>query len=92
MPHSSSPKQEQRRQRIKDTASKSGQERTRAGRVPSADSGPVKDTSSPRRVGRRSRTGADGRTYDELYVEARRRHIQGRSTMRKAELQKALSH
>ena len=32
----------------------------------------------------------DGRTYDELYEEAKRRNIKGRSKMSKTELERAL--
>jgi hypothetical protein len=44
--------------------------------------------SSSRSGGRSSRSG--GRTRDQLYAEARRRDIKGRSKMTKAELQRAL--
>jgi hypothetical protein len=46
-----------------------------------------------RASGRRSTiTSADGRTRQELYSEARRRNIRGRSSMNKAQLERALSH
>lgn len=49
------------------------------------------DISSGRRGGIRShRTGPRGRTRDQLYEEARRRNIRGRSKMTKAELERAL--
>lgn len=49
------------------------------------------DISSGRRGGVRShRRGPRGRTRDQLYEEARRRKIPGRSKMRKAELERAL--
>jgi len=35
-------------------------------------------------------TAAAGRTYDELYDEAKRRNIKGRSKMSKTELERAL--
>jgi len=35
-------------------------------------------------------THADGRTYEELYDEAKRRKISGRSKMSKTELERAL--
>jgi hypothetical protein len=38
----------------------------------------------------RSHSGADGPTYDQLYAEARRRNIRGRSSMNKAELKRKL--
>ncbi len=66
-------------------------ERARTGEAaePSRLSGT--DISSGRRGGIRShRKGPRGRTRDQLYEEARRRNIRGRSKMTKAELQKAL--
>ena len=49
------------------------------------------DISSSRRGGLRSgRKGPRGRTRDQLYEEAKRRNIEGRSTMTKAQLQRAL--
>ena len=50
------------------------------------------DMSSGRRGGIRShRKSPRGRTKDQLYEEARRRNVRGRSKMTKAELQRALS-
>lgn len=46
--------------------------------------------SSSNRGGQRSHSGADGPTYDQLYAEARRRNIRGRSSMSKAELKRKL--
>lgn len=46
--------------------------------------------SSSKRGGQRSRSGADGPTYDQLYAEAGRRDIRGRSSMNKAELKRKL--
>ena len=49
------------------------------------------DISSGRRGGLRSgRSGPRGRTKAQLYQEARRRNIRGRSKMTKAQLQRAL--
>jgi hypothetical protein len=49
------------------------------------------DISSGRRGGIRShRRSPRGRTRDQLYEEARRRNVTGRSTMTKAELEQAL--
>jgi hypothetical protein len=51
----------------------------------------VKDVSSGRRGGIRSGTSrAKGRTRDQLYREARRMNISGRSKMNKAQLQRAV--
>ncbi len=46
--------------------------------------------SSSKRGGQRSHSGADGPTYDQLYAEARRRNLRGRSSMNKAELKRKL--
>lgn len=46
--------------------------------------------SSSRRGGKRSHSGAQGPTYDQLYAEVKRRDVHGRSSMDKAELKKAL--
>jgi hypothetical protein len=42
--------------------------------------------------GHRSSAKSDGKTRDELYAEARRKDIPGRSKMSKAELERALHH
>ena len=47
--------------------------------------------SSSRRGGQRSHSGAQGRTKEQLYNEAKKRNIKGRSQMTKAELQRALN-
>jgi len=49
-----------------------------------------RDVSSGHRGGKRSHSGAGGRTKDQLYEEAKRRNIHGRSKMTKDELQDAL--
>jgi hypothetical protein len=46
--------------------------------------------SSAKRGGQRSHKGAGGPTYDQLYNQAKQRNIKGRSSMNKAELQRAL--
>ena len=50
----------------------------------------VPDRLGIRRGGLRSHTGAGGRTYDQLYNEARERGVKGRSKMSKAQLERAL--
>jgi hypothetical protein len=45
---------------------------------------------APVRGGQRSHRGAQGRTRDQLYEEAKRKGISGRSTMTKDELEKAV--
>lgn len=44
--------------------------------------------SSSKRAGQRSHSGADGPTCDQLYAEARRRDIRGRTSMNNAELKR----
>jgi hypothetical protein len=65
--------------------------RARSGEASSASRLSTKDLSSSRRGGLRSHKGAGGRTRDQLYEEARRRGIDGRSKMSKAQLERALS-
>ncbi|HSV79165.1 MAG TPA: plasmid stabilization protein [Ramlibacter sp.] len=55
---------------------------------PSAQS--LRDMPAPKRGGQRSHHGEGGRTRDQLYEEARRKGIAGRSTMTKAELERAV--
>jgi hypothetical protein len=66
-------------------------ERARAGEARTASRSSTDDISSARRGGLRSHEGSGGRTYDQLRNEARDRRIKGRSTMSKAELQRALA-
>jgi len=49
------------------------------------------DLSPSRRGGLRSHTGPGGRTYAQLYEEAKRANLKGRSAMSKAELARRLS-
>ena len=65
-------------------------ERARAGESEEASRTSVEDISSGRRGGLRSHTGPGGRTYDQLYEEAKDRGIRGRSRMTKAQLERAL--
>jgi hypothetical protein len=46
--------------------------------------------SPSRRGGPRSHRGSGGPTFEQLYAEARRRNIKGRSSMNKAQLARAL--
>lgn len=66
-------------------------ERARAGESKEASRTSLDDISSGRRGGLRSHKGPGGRTRDQLYAEAKKKNIKGRSTMTKAELEKALS-
>jgi hypothetical protein len=65
-------------------------ERARAGESQQASRTSTEDISSGRRGGLRSHQGAGGRTKAQLYEEARRRGVEGRSRMTKAELEKAV--
>lgn len=65
--------------------------RARAGESRTASRSSLDDISSSRRGGLRSHEGPGGRTYRQLYNEAREAGIEGRSTMNKAELKRALS-
>jgi hypothetical protein len=65
-------------------------ERARAGEAKSYSRLSRNDISSGRRGGLRSHGGPRGRTKEQLYEEAKRRNVSGRSTMTKAELQKAV--
>lgn len=66
-------------------------ERARHGESVEASISSLDDLSSGRRGGIRSHTGARGRTYAQLYNEARVRGIKGRSSMSKTALEQALS-
>jgi hypothetical protein len=106
MPAGSSPKRERQYEHIKASVKKRGvstdraeeiaartvnKERARAGESKTASRSSLKDVSSGHRGGKRSHTGAQGRTKEQLYNEARKRNIKGRSSMTKAQLEKALS-
>ena len=66
-------------------------ERARHGEARTASRSSLDDISSGRRGGLRSHRGPGGRTKAQLYTEARERGIKGRSSMTKAELEKALA-
>ena len=65
-------------------------ERARAGETKTASKSSTKDISAGRRGGLRSGKGPGGRTKEQLYNEAKRKGIEGRSKMTKAELEKAV--
>jgi hypothetical protein len=105
MPRGSSPKRERQYEHIKESAEQRGEstsraeeiaartvnkERARAGESRTASKSSLDDMSSSRRGGLRSHTGAAGPTKDQLYAEAQRRNIKGRSSMNKAQLARAL--
>ena len=65
-------------------------ERARHGEARTASRTSTEDISSGRRGGLRSHQGPGGRTKAQLYAEAKRAGIRGRSRMTKAELERAL--
>jgi hypothetical protein len=65
-------------------------ERARAGEARTASRTSTDDISSGRRGGLRSHTGPGGRTKAQLYEEARRKNVPGRSSMTKAQLERAV--
>jgi hypothetical protein len=65
-------------------------ERARAGEAATSSRLSTEDISSGRRGGLRSHRGAGGRTRAQLYEEAKRTHVRGRSRMTKAQLEKAV--
>src|SRR3954451_10109196 len=65
-------------------------ERARTGEARTASRSSIDDISSSRRGGLRSHSGPGGRTYRQLYAEAQRADVRGRSKMSKAQLEKAV--
>ncbi|WP_406401847.1 plasmid stabilization protein [Streptomyces uncialis] len=106
MPRGSSPKRERQYEHIKDSAEKRGvstgrakeiaartvnKERARAGESETASRTSLRDPkSASQRGGQRSHSGAQGPTRDQLYQEARKKNVEGRSTMNKQQLKRAL--
>ncbi|NJQ05266.1 plasmid stabilization protein [Streptomyces lonarensis] len=105
MPSGSSPKRERQYEHIKESAEQRGtpegrakeiaartvnKERAQSGESRTASRSSTQDMSASRRGGKRSHSGPGGRTYDQLYAEAKRKGVKGRSSMRKAELERAL--
>ncbi|MFD0021315.1 plasmid stabilization protein [Streptomyces sp. NPDC058382] len=107
MPAGSSRKRERQYEHVKESAEKRGtpegrakeiaartvnKERARSGESRSASRTSTQDPkSASQRGGERSHRGAQGRTRDQLYEEARKKNIEGRSTMNKAQLLRAVS-
>ena len=99
-------KRERQYEHIKDSAKKSGtstkrakeiaartvnKERARSGEARTSSRTSRRDMSSSRRGGQRSGTNRPkGRTKEQLYNEARRMGIDGRSKMNKQQLQRAV--
>jgi hypothetical protein len=65
-------------------------ERARSGESRTASRTSTEDLSSSRRGGLRSHSGSGGRTKAQLYEEARKKKVHGRSSMNKAELARAV--
>lgn len=106
MPRGASPKRERQYEHIRASELQHGEkpkraaeiaartvnkERARSGESRTASKTSVRDISSGRRGGLRSHSGAAGRTKQQLYAEARKRNIKGRSSMTKAQLERALA-
>jgi hypothetical protein len=100
-----SPKRERQYEHIEESLEKRGRapevakeiaartvnkDRARAGEAQRASRTSTDDISSARRGGLRSHRGSGGRTRDQLYEEAKRRKIKGRSKMSKAQLESAV--
>ncbi|MFE2296264.1 plasmid stabilization protein [Streptomyces sp. NPDC059452] len=108
MPAGSSAKRERQYEHIKESQEERGtsekrakeiaartvnKERARSGESRTASRTSTKDKKSAyERGGERSHKGAQGPTKDQLYAEAKKKNIDGRSSMNKAELRKALGH
>ncbi|MGX1885402.1 plasmid stabilization protein [Streptomyces sp. NPDC055287] len=106
MPAGSSPKRERQYEHIKEGAEKRGtsekrakeiaartvnKERARSGEAESASKTSTRDPkSASQRGGQRSHSGSAGPTRDQLYGEARKKNIKGRSSMTKQQLSQAL--
>lgn len=65
-------------------------ERAQHGEAKHASAQSLEDMPAPKRGGQRSHRGQGGRTRDQLYEEAKRKGISGRSTMTKDELERAV--
>jgi hypothetical protein len=105
MPAGSSPKRERQYEHIRDSAKRRGaspkrakeiaartvnKERARSGEAKEASRTSTEDISSSRRGGKRSHSGSKGRTKDQLYAEAKKKNVKGRSAMNKAQLERAV--
>ena len=85
----------QERGRSEDTAEEIAartvnKERARSGEARTASRSSTDDISSGRRGGLRSHRGPGGRTKAQLYNEAKNKNVKGRSTMTKAQLERAV--
>jgi hypothetical protein len=66
-------------------------ERARSGESRSASRSSTRGRSASSRGGKRSGSGLGGRTREQLYNDARKLGIEGRSSMSKAQLQRAVA-
>ncbi|WP_394215224.1 plasmid stabilization protein [Brachybacterium vulturis] len=64
--------------------------RAQEGEAEEASRTSLDDQSPAQRGGRRSRSGAQGRTKEQLYEDAKRQDVEGRSSMTKEELREAV--
>ncbi|MDT7584654.1 MAG: hypothetical protein QOE32_2204 [Pseudonocardiales bacterium] len=64
--------------------------RAQAGESEQASRTSTEDISPQRRGGKRSHSGSGGRTKEQLYQDAKRHGVKGRSKMSKAQLERAL--
>lgn len=100
-----SAKRERQYEHIKDSARSSGKstktaeriaaatvnkERARSGESETASKSSLRGDSPSQRGGKHAHSGPAGRTREQLYAEAARRGIKGRSRMSKAQLQAAV--
>ncbi|MFC1228479.1 MULTISPECIES: hypothetical protein [Streptomyces] len=108
MPAGASSKRERQYEHIKESAEDRGEsskraeeiaartvnkERARSGESRTASKASTRDPkSASQRGGERSHSGAEGPTRDQLYEEARKRNVHGRSSMTKKQLKDALDH
>jgi plasmid stabilization system protein ParE len=105
MPKAWSDKRERQYEHIKDSVKARGKgekvaeeiaartvnkERAQHGEAKHASAQSLRDMPAPKRGGQRSHRGEGGRTRAQLYEEAKRKGISGRSTMTKAELELAV--
>lgn len=105
MPQSWSNKRERQYEHIKEGAKKQGsstkrakeiaartvnKNRAQSGESRTASRSSTNDMSPQKRGGQRSGKGPGGPTKEQLYNEAKKKNIKGRSSMTKKELQKAL--
>jgi hypothetical protein len=65
-------------------------DRAQHGEAKHASAQSLEDIPSSRRGGQRSHRGEGGRTRDQLYEEAKRKGVRGRSSMNKGELERAV--